>query len=382
MIRLAILKPTGSTGDAVRLITDDAGIFEVVLEDSSTRPSKTLVRDIALAAPEAILLDVGDWPATKELLTQVKGASRNTAIIGYRGMCTAEEEADMENAGIATLLPAPFSAADLDTATHMALHQRRPLEHPNILAFLPSKAGSGCSTVVLNTAAALANGLGQRTLLIEGDRRSGVLSMLLNIDDKGGLPAILAQCGKLTPVEWRQHLASIGKLDMLLANPLKPGPQPTWATYFQILDFVKTQYDFILVDLPELINPATSELTYAARNVFVVCEPELASLKLVGVRGTELAAAGVAAEKICVLGNRWEGRRLTKEALEETTHVPMYAALPNDYLQVKNAAMESRLVAKDSAFGKACVELARRVSSMQAPPEGRVGSLLRRFGRG
>ncbi len=382
MIRLAILKPVGPAGAAVRLIAEDAGIFDVVLEDSSTSPSKSLTRDIALAAPEAILLDVGDWPATAELLTQVKGASRNAAIIGYRGICTEQEESAMETAGIATLLPAPFSANDLDAATHMALHQRRPLEHPNVLAFLPSKAGSGCSTVVLNTAAVLANDLGQRTLLIEGDRRSGVLSMLLDVEDKGGLPAILLQCGKLTPVEWRQHLASIGKLDLLLANPLKPGPQPTWATYFQILDFVKTQYDFILVDLPELINPATTELACAARSVFVVCEPELASLKLVGVRRLELEAAGVETEKICVLGNRWEGRRLTKEALEKTTQLPMYAALPNDYLQVKNAAMESRLVTKDSAFGRACVELARRVSSMQAPPQGRVGSLFRRFGKG
>jgi Flp pilus assembly CpaE family ATPase len=255
------------------------------------------------------------------------------------------------------------------------------VSHPDILAFLPSKAGSGCSTVVLNTAAVLANDLGKRTLLIEGDRRSGVLSILLDVGEDGGLPAILAESGKLTSVGWRQHVTSLGKLDMLLANPLKPGPQPTWATYFQILDFVKAHYDYILVDLPELLNPATDELAQAARLMFIVCEPELASLKLVEVRRGELEAAGVAPDKIAVLGNRWEGRRLTKDGLEKT-HVPMYAALPNDYLAVKNAAIESRLVSKDSAFARACEELARRVCGMQAPPEGRVGSLLRRFGKG
>lgn len=382
MIRLAILKAPGSIGDAVRLIAEDAEVFDIVLVDSTTAPSKSLTRDLALAAAEVILVDVGSWPTVGELVKQAKGASRNAVVLGYRGVCTPEEESEMEQAGITDVLRSPFSAKDLDMAAHKALHVRRPLGHPNILAFLPSKAGSGCSTVVLNTAAVLANDMGQRTLLIEGDRRSGVLSMVLGVEDKGGLPAILAQCGKLTAVEWRQHLASIGELDMLLANPLKPGPQPTWATYFQILDFVKAQYDFILVDLPELINPATAELALAARNVFVVCEPELASLKLVGVRRAELEAAGVEPAKICVLGNRWEGRRLTKEALEKTAQVPMYAAMPNDYLQVKNAAMESRLVSKDSAFGKACVELAHRVCSMPTPAEGRVGSLWRMFGKG
>ena len=381
MIRLAILKPSGPSGEAVPLIAEDTGVFSIVLEDSAAKPSSTVTRDVALAAPEAILLDVSAWPGTKELLAQLKKSSKNAAILGYGPDCSPEDQASMQEAGIHGFLRAPFSAQDLDAATRKAMHVVRPVSHPDILAFLPSKAGSGCSTVVLNTAAVLANDLGKRTLLIEGDRRSGILSILLDVGEDGGLPAILAESGKLTQGNWRQHLTSIGKLDMLLANPLKPGPQPSWATYFQILDFVKAHYDFILVDLPELLNPASNELAQAARLMFIVCEPELASLKLVEVRRAELEAAGVAAEKIAVLGNRWEGRRLTKDGLEKT-HVPMYAALPNDYQQVKNAAIESRLVSKDSAFARSCEELARRVCGMQAPPEGRVGSLLRRFGKG
>lgn len=382
MIRLAILKPPGHAGEAVRLLAEDTGVFEIVLMDSATSPSKTLGRDLALAAPELVLIDLEDWPAAQELVKQVKGATRNAAIIGHRGLCTPENEAAMHAAGINVVLRAPFSSTDLETCARETLHTLRPLNFPDLLAFLPSKAGSGCSTVALNTAAFLANHLGNRVLLIEGDRRSGTLSILLGVEDKGGLPAILEQCAKLTMGEWHQHIAAIGKLHMLLANPLKPGPQPSWATYFQILDFVKDHYDFIFVDLPELINPATAELARAARGVLIVCEPELASLKLVGVRRLELESAGIAPEKISVVGNRWEGRRLTKDALEKSSQLPMYAAMPNDYLQVKNAAMESRLVVKDSAFGRACEELARRISGMQAPPEGRLGGLLRKFGKG
>lgn len=379
MIRLAILRSSHTSADAVPLLARDSGVFDVFyLED----PSKGLPVELTKAAPEAILLDLEDWERASAQLSVILKATRQSAIIGYRTMWTPEQEAEMTAAGVTRVLRRPFSAADLEVAARKALHALRPMTHPNILAFLPSKAGSGCSTVVLNTAAVLANELSQRTLLIEADRRSGVLSILLNVEDKGGLPAILQEPGKLTPVGWRQHLVSIGKLDMLLANPLRPGPQPTWATYFQILDFAQSHYDFILVDLPELINPATSELALAARNVFIVCEPELASLKLVSVRRGEVEAAGIDTEKICVLGNRWEGRRLTKDALEKTAQVPMYASLPNDYLNVKNAAMESRLVSKESAFGRACGELARRVCNLQAPSEGRLGSLLRKFGKG
>ena len=43
MIRLAIFKSPGPTGDAVRLIAEDTGVFDVVLADSCSTPSKSLV---------------------------------------------------------------------------------------------------------------------------------------------------------------------------------------------------------------------------------------------------------------------------------------------------------------------------------------------------
>ena len=184
-----------------------------------------------------------------------------------------------------------------------------------------------------------ANTLGMKTLLIEGDLRSGVMSYMLDLRARGGLPAILEESGNLSPVEWQSHIETIGKLDLLLANPLHAGFLPTWATYFHILSFSHSMYDCIMVDLPEVVNPATSELVTAARMVFIVCEPEIASLKLVQVRRKELEAAGVPPDRISVIGNRWESKRLTKEALEAETRTPMYAALPNDYQQVKNAVM-------------------------------------------
>ena len=131
---------------------------------------------------------------------------------------------------------------------------------------------------------------------------------------------------------------------------------------------------------PEVVNPATAELLRAARLVFIVCEPELTSLKVVRLRRTALESCGVAAEKICVLGNRWESHRLKREDIARAAGAPMIAALPNDYEQVKNAALESRLVLQDSPFGRACIDLARRLAAMpETPQAGSVAGLLRRF---
>jgi pilus assembly protein CpaE len=265
---------------------------------------------------------------------------------------------------------------------YRAVHRRRPVSHPNILVFLPAKAGSGCSTVALNTAGSLANRFEVKTLLVEGDRRSGALSIMLNLQDRSGLAEVLARSDALTTMEWQQHVVSLGKLDILLANPFKPGALPTWADYYHLLQFIEKHYEFIVVDLPELINPSTAELTKAARTIFIVCQPELTSLTLAGLRRDEMVACEVPREKICVLGNRWEPHRLQREDLVQTAKASMFAALPNDYEEVKNAALESRLVSRESSFGQACAELARRLSGRpESPPGGPIARFLRRLGK-
>ena len=171
-----------SPADAIPLLAKDSGAFDVVL-DATTEAAKSLPIDLTKAAPEAVLIDVEDWERSQVLLGVVLKATRNPAIVGYRPLWTPEQETEIMAAGVTQVLRRPFSPVELEAAVRAALHQVRPMIHPNVLAFLPSKAGSGCSTVVLNTAAVLANNMGQKTLLIEGDRRSGAMSILLNVEE-------------------------------------------------------------------------------------------------------------------------------------------------------------------------------------------------------
>lgn len=382
MLRLAIVTPNPVAAAAIEQVAQESGAFHIVLNESRHQPMQEAVRAIAMGDPEVVLLDVGDWPAAAPLADKILQASRRAALIGFRPEWTPEQQTELAGAGIADLLREPFSAAEMEAAAYQAVHRRRPVNHQNVLAFLPAKAGSGCSTVALHTAAAMANVLERKTLLLETDRRSGVLSILLDVEDRGGLPRVLEQSGSLTSIEWRQHLVEIKQLDLLLANPAKPGRLPTWIDYYQLLLFVQSQYDHIVVDLPEVINPATAEVVKAARSVFIVCQPELPSLRLASLRRAELESCEIPPEKIRLLVNRWQTRRMNQEQVMNLAQCPVFGWLPNDYAAVKNATLEARLVLRDSAFGKACLELARRLTGLPEPPgEGSALSLLRRLGR-
>ncbi len=382
MLSLAILTPNHVAADAIEQMAEESGLFRVVLKQSPIPPPQTVIREVATTDPEVVLLDVGDWIETGSLAGKILQASRRAAIVGFRSEWSPEEQAGMAEEGIADLLREPFSGPELEAAAYQAVHRRCPVSHQNVLAFLPAKAGSGCSTVALNTAAAMANALERKTLLIETDRRSGVLSILLNVEERGSLSAALEQSGSLTAMEWRQHLVEVNQLDLLLANPTKPGRLPTWIDYYHLLLFVQSQYNHIVVDLPEVINPATAEIVKAARSVFIVCEPELPSLRLASLRRAELENCEVPPEKIRLLVNRWETRRMTQEQVTNLAQCPVFASLPNDYLAVKDAVLEGRMVLRESGFGKACLDLARRLTGLpEAPRESTALSLLRRLGR-
>lgn len=375
MIRLAVVTANTMAARAIEEMTRETDTFGLVYCGAPS-PPQMAGRLLSAADPELILLDLGDWECVAELVAGLHNASRPAALLGFRAAWTSEQQRSFEHDGLVDLLKEPFSVAQLEAAAYHAVHRQRPVTNPNVLAFLPAKAGSGCSMVALNTAASLANTLNKPTLLVEADRRSGALSILLNAENRGGLAHVLSNSGALTGMEFQQHLAWVGKLHLLLANPSNPGPLPNWTNYYQLLRFVQTQYDFVLVDLPEVIDSATSELVKAARAVFIVCEPEVTSLELGTVRRAELEHCGVAVEKIWALGNRWEPDRLKREHLVRTVETPMFAALPNDYKSIKDAALESRLVARGSPFGRACADLARRLSGLgEAVPEARSSRL-------
>ena len=104
------------------------------------------------------------------------------------------------------------------------LHRDRPITNHNILAFLPAKAGGGCSTVALNTAGALVNHFGRKVLLVECDRRSGVLSIMLNLQTRLGLSDALQNVGTMTQLEWQQYSRNCFWHSHAAGQAFPPGP--------------------------------------------------------------------------------------------------------------------------------------------------------------
>jgi pilus assembly protein CpaE len=252
----------------------------------------------------------------------------------------------------------------------------------NLVAFLPAKAGSGCTTIALNSACYLVSASGKsarakKVLLIEGDLHSGVVSILLDIKHRWSVIDALENSGQLDYSLWTQYVTSVHGIDFLLADPAKK-MFSSWTSYHHLLDFAASRYDHILVDLPEVVNDATVEIVRRAKSVFVVCTPQLPSVSLASQRCQELEDRGIPAKKITLILNRWHKGEITASQLEKVVKHPISAVFRNDYPTVSNAENTHDFVKPASRLGQSFIEFARTLAGEPAAASGPLAFL--RFG--
>jgi Flp pilus assembly CpaE family ATPase len=89
---------------------------------------------------------------------------------------------------------------------------------------------------------------------------------------------------------------------------------------------------------------------------------------MAGQRCAELEACEIPSDRIHIVLNRVERGGLSISDVEDVLDRPVFATLPNDYKQVKNAILESRLVASDSRFAASCKTLAQKLSGLPGVP--------------
>lgn len=341
------------------------GQLQVLREFTSEPSPYELSRMLNTLSPDVILIDFGLGPAALDCATKIVAQAPHSAIVGFGAPSDMARIA--KQAGVHALVVAHGGTEDLQNAIHEALHSRDGGVEPTLFSFLPSKAGSGASTVVLNTASALANVHGKRVLVIDADLRSGILAIMLDVEPEGSLQSLLQNSSHLDSFQWAQYVVPVHGVDYLMSSRSLDTVPPEWLHYYQLLNFARQNYDTILVDLPELVNAATVEIVRRSAMVFPICTSEIPSLRLTQHRCAELQRWNVPDERIGILLNRWHRSDPAPAEITRLIGKPVLKAFPNDYPAVRAAVAAGTSVSFDSKLGKAYVEFA---SYLIAGPEG------------
>jgi pilus assembly protein CpaE len=342
----------------------DVEVFKVLNEYPSLHH---LVRLINSYEPEVVFLEIGKSDTAIRTARDIQAASQSTAIIGFGEDITPDRRYEAAQAGVTDILRIPCTDEALKRAIGRALELERTRAHENVIAFLPAKAGSGSTTTALNVAASLANEWNKKILILESDLHSGLLPVLLKLDPKQSIVDALELSDSLDDSIWEQLVTKAQGLDLLPTPWGKSHSHFTPWEYHRLLAFASPRYDFVIVDLPEVVNDCTEAIVTRASRVHIVCTSENSSVFLARRRIHELEARMVRHDRVQVLLNRYQEESL--DEIEMLIGRKLAGALPNDYAQVRAATAAGRVVDPACALGRAYRRFGAELAGIDLMPE-------------
>lgn len=377
MFNAVILSADPERARMLKWIAQATALLELVGHVDSYVDRYSLPRLLNSVEVDVWIVDLSDARHSLEWVAAIRRQRPKAAVIGIQASPACDLPAELP--GVSSILPYPPGEEVLAHAVDGALHQAKGGMIQRLFVFMPSKAGSGASTVALNTAKAAAD-LSRNAILLDADLRSGVLSLMLKQAPDRSMQTVLRGIADLDSLRWPNCVHKVHGFDLLASNRDPRAPLPSWVEYFLLLNFVKPRYDVLLVDLPELVNPASVEFVRRADLVFLVCTAEVLSLKLAHDRFEDLARMGVAAERVRVVLNRWVDSELAPRDVEKYLQHPVMKVLPKDYLTVRQAIINGTPVQPATRLGKAVSDFTSEILGLSAPSEdGFLGGILKRM---
>lgn len=374
MFRGVLIHNSSNRAHVVRYLVAAADCVHVQRDFDGIPNDHELRRTLTGLQVEVAVVDLHE-PAALTVVAQLREFDENLTIIGYGpGLETALMAPKV---GVDEVLPAEVNPGELRQAIQENLRKRRSAVIEGLWCFLPAKAGSGCSTTVLNVAVAAARDEGKRVLVIDADLRSGVQGVLLGTEGHASLQSVLAGIQNLDMGRLEDFVHRAHGVDFLLSSRALDAGMPEWADYFHLISMVQERYDVIVVDLPELINGATYELVRRAGRVLVVSTAELPALALTRQRCEELNRLNVPATRTGVVVTRWQRTDPSLEEISGMVKQEITKAIPNDYVGLRTALLAGQVVSRTSRLGQAYSEFAAELSGRKVAAEGGLTGKLR-----
>jgi pilus assembly protein CpaE len=336
-----------------------------------------LVRLLNAYNPKVIFLEIDASGTALALARDIHAVAPKTSLIGFARKLTFEQLQEASAAGIPEVLQGYFTDDALQRALVRAVEADRLRDGHNTIAFISAKGGSGSTTVAMNVAGMLVKRAKKTVLLVEADLHSGPLSVLLDLNPQYSIAEALGISQSMDDTKWSSLVSSAHGIDILpTPRDGRIGAFTAWDCQ-RLFSFVSTRYDYVLVDLPDVVSDLTVPIVGRADHVYVVCTPEMASLFMAQRRLMELETFGVPADKLGVVVNRHTNRDVQIAEIEHYLESPVTLALPDDAPSVRDASLNNELLSDRTPLGQQISNFAAQITGETAGGESSSPSLVR-----
>lgn len=262
-------------------------------------------------------------------------------------------------------------------------------EPGKLLVFFSPKGGAGTTTMATNLAIHLHQLTEKRVLLLDLDLELGEIALFLGMQPRFNLVDLVHNFHRLDAELLASYIERHDSGVHLLSAPFQPEKVEAMDPdqLRQILQFLKQNYDYILVDTPRSFSPATMAAFELADTIYMVTAVDLPSLRNLkrSLPLLERIAGGNGKERVRLVVNRYHPDNVISiEEVHRTLGLDVHWKLSNDYENVIysiNAGEPLMLSGRASPYRNDLRALGAEIAGLQPAGDRRAGGLRRLFRR-
>jgi pilus assembly protein CpaE len=308
------------------------------------------------------------------------------AVVLLCAIHTPEFLINSMRAGVKEVLPSPVSANALEAAVNriaakMAVSRNKA--PGKILAFVPCKGGSGATFIATNFGYQLADS--KTVLLIDLNLQFGdALSFVHEEKPAVTIAEVARDINRLDASFLAASAVKITPSYSILAAPEDPAhamevkPEHIEA----ILKLATAQYDFVLLDVPRVLDTLSIKALDRAYRIFPVLQAGLPHLRNASKLLTVFKSLDYASEKIEFIVNRFEKKgEIGVDKIRRLLGDYMLHTMPNSYKEVSTSINHGNPLIQSARSNAVAKNLADFALSLSPKEEENRSVLARLFKR-
>ncbi len=305
-------------------------------------PTDPILRQIQDLRAEVVLVDVDPRAADRACATieLLRSTTNDLAVFALGEMSQPLVIVAAMRAGATEFLERNGSTSALLEAftRHSAQrHKRRNVAgRAHVFSFLNAKAGSGATTLAVNTAVTLQRQHGNVVLV--DCAPLGHASLHLNVRPQFGLVDAVQNLHRLDASLLESLMTSCSDGLHLLAGPQVPSQfQPTPAELARLFDLLVTYYRYVVIDCSSRLDATTRLISDLSSRVLLVAQADVVALWSAG-RVQAFLTDGATSDKVQLLVNRFKKiPGFTDDDAQKATNCKVFWKIPNQYQAIAPA---------------------------------------------
>jgi pilus assembly protein CpaE len=396
-LRAALISTDAAFSAHVRSVLARPELGVVLAHESAVRFAEFDERHVGAIrdlGPELVIVDLQDDPDLGVKFIQFLSENfHGQKVIAAGPRLEPELLLAAMRAGISDYLPKPVLDDALAEAVGRASVQLgrgtgKGGQAGHLYTFFSSKGGSGSTTIATNLAIVLHRLTKKRTLLVDLDLELGEVSLLLGAQPRFNFVDLVENFHRMDSGLLASYIEQHESGVHLLSAPFHPerAAVASGEEIRRILQFLRQQYDYVIVDTSKSFAPATLAAFDQSELVFLVANLDLPSLRNIQ-RGLPMLRRVLSRgeDQLRLIVNRYQkDSDISTDDVKRTLGLPVFFTVSNDYAAVVDSINTGKPIVLNGNSGYA--EDIRRLGAQIAGlrPEGAegrgvVGRLVRRF---